>query len=85
MKVSFEIFLADKGKKAAEKMADIAAKVVRSGIGSCVLVDVKNRVLAVQADAGRKGADDIGKRIADLIGTTETFAPVESRRMVVTV
>ena len=85
MKVTFEIFFVEKGKKASASMADIAAKLVRSGIGSCVVVDVKNRVLAVQADAGRKGADEIGKLIADLIGTAETFSPVESRRLVVTV
>lgn len=85
MKVTFEIFFVEKGKKAAEKMADIAAKLVRSGIGACVLVDVKNRLVAVQADAGRKGADELGKLIADCIGTKETFAPVESRRMLVTV
>lgn len=85
MKVTFEIFFVEKGKKASASMADIAAKLIRAGIGSCVVVDVKNRVLAVQADAGRKGAGAIGKLIADCIGTKETFAPVESRRMLVTV
>lgn len=85
MKMTFEICLVDTGKKAAEQMAEISAKLVRSGICSVVLTDVKNRLVCVQAEVRGKSADLVGKQIAELIGTKETFAAVESRRMLVSV